>query len=41
MYYWYNADKDPKCGVNISGKSGFEIKGNHVTLKIDKVANTR
>lgn len=35
------SDKNPQCGISISGKSGFEIKGDFASIKIEKVLNSR
>jgi len=41
MYPSRNVDKNPGCGIVLRGKSGFEIKGEYCTIKIEKVWNQR
>lgn len=41
MYFLVHLDKNPGCGINITGKAKFEMKGDHITVKIDKVLNSR
>ena len=41
MYDRFYADKNPGCGIAMSGKSGFEIKGEYVNIKVGKVTNSR
>jgi hypothetical protein len=41
MYRCIDSDKNPGCGLEMSGKSGFDLKNDHVTIKVGKVLNTR
>ena len=41
MYRVVHLDKNPECGINMTGKSSFEIKGDTVVVRLDKVLNSR
>lgn len=41
MYPSKHIDKNPACGIVLTGKSGFETKGDYCTIKIEKVLNQR
>jgi hypothetical protein len=41
MYSLSDSDKNPNCGINFTGKSRFEMKGENLTVFLDKVINSR
>lgn len=41
MYDRFDVDKNPESGIAMSGKSGFDIKGEYVNIKVGKVSNSR
>jgi hypothetical protein len=41
VYISKHIDKNPGCGIVLTGKSGFETKGEYCTIKIEKVMNQR
>jgi len=41
MYKYKYIDKNPGCGINMTGNSKISIKGSNVTVSIDKVINSR
>ena len=41
MYGFLHIDKNPDCGINMTGRSSFELKGDTVVVRLDKVLNSR